>query len=88
MDLVTRSGRAQRLQKVVDLTTDARGHRPEIAGDGLDRRRIRACGGGGFAHALDFGSWRSLTRTQGLDSEEAVELMIALVAAAGRQRPS
>jgi hypothetical protein len=38
---------------MVDLTTDARGHRPEIAGDGLDRRRIRACGGSGFAHALD-----------------------------------
>jgi len=40
---VAGSSRAQRLQKMVDLTADARGHRPEIAGDGLDRRRMRAC---------------------------------------------
>jgi hypothetical protein len=39
-----------------------------------------------IGHALDFATWRSLTRDQGLETDEAVELMIALVAAAGRRR--
>jgi AcrR family transcriptional regulator len=48
---------------------------------------------GAIGHALDFGTWRSLTRGQGLRADEAVELMVALVDAAGepprrRARPS
>ena len=37
-------------------------------------------------HALDFATWRSLTREQRLETDEAVELMIALVATAGQTR--
>ena len=48
------------------------------------RGRVRVAAAVG--HALDFGTWRSLTREQGLHPGEAVELMIALVAAAGRPR--
>jgi hypothetical protein len=32
-----------------------------------------------LGHALDFGTWRSLVRQQGLDDEQAVELMVNLV---------
>lgn len=38
--------------------------------------------GAAIAHALDFFAWRSLTRQHGLEKIEAVELMVALVAAA------
>jgi AcrR family transcriptional regulator len=48
--------------------------------------RARARVAGAIGHALDFGTWQSLTRRQSLTTEEAVELMIALVAAAGRSR--
>jgi AcrR family transcriptional regulator len=47
---------------------------------GRPRVRVAAT----IAHALDFATWRSLTREHGLQADEAVELMIALVAAAGR----
>ena len=50
------------------------------------RTRVRVAATVG--HALDFATWRSLTREQGLETDESVELMIALVAAAvGRGRP-
>ena len=39
-----------------------------------------------IGHALDFRTWRSLTREQGLHAEEAIGLMIALVAAAGQRK--
>jgi AcrR family transcriptional regulator len=46
---------------------------------GRPRVRVAAT----IAHALDFATWRSLTREHGLETNEAVELMSALVAAAG-----
>lgn len=36
-----------------------------------------------IGHALAFGTWSSLVREQGLDDEQAVDLMCRLVAAAG-----
>ena len=51
--------------------------RPERGGR---RRRMRAA----VAHALSFGTWRSLVREQGLSQAEAVELMAAFVAGAAR----
>jgi AcrR family transcriptional regulator len=53
------------------------GGRPER---GARRRRRRAA----VAHALAFETWRSLVRQQGLSQSEAIELMEALAAAAGR----
>jgi AcrR family transcriptional regulator len=47
---------------------------------GARRRRVRAA----VAHALAFETWRSLVRQQGLSQSEAIELMEALAAAAGR----
>ena len=59
-----------------ELAGDALAHgRPER---GARRRRARAA----IAHALAFETWRSLVRDQGLDADEAVELMSGLVAAA------
>jgi AcrR family transcriptional regulator len=43
---------------------------------GANRRRARAA----IAHALEFETWRSLVRHQGLDREDAIELMLRLVA--------
>jgi AcrR family transcriptional regulator len=51
------------------------------------RGHVRARVAGAIGHALEFGSWRSLTQTQGLNSKEAVELMIVLIAAAARPQP-
>jgi AcrR family transcriptional regulator len=34
---------------------------------------------GALGHALDFQTWRSLARQQGLDDEQAVELMVKMV---------
>ncbi|HLM31251.1 MAG TPA: helix-turn-helix domain-containing protein [Solirubrobacterales bacterium] len=56
------------------LETLLRG-RPERGGR---RRRAR----GAIAHALEFETWRSLVRHQGLAQSEAVELLARLVAAA------
>jgi AcrR family transcriptional regulator len=46
------------------------------------RGRARARLAAALAHALDFATWRSLTRQHGLARDDAVELMIALAAAA------
>lgn len=50
------------------------------------RGRARARVAAAVGHALDFGTWHSLTREHGLEADEAAELMIALVAVAGRLR--
>jgi AcrR family transcriptional regulator len=47
---------------------------------GARRRRVRAA----IGHALAFETWRSLVRQQGMSRSETIELMEALVAAAGR----
>ena len=47
------------------------------------RGRSRARVAAAIGHALDFATWRSLTRERGLEADEAVELMVALVEAAG-----
>jgi hypothetical protein len=46
---------------------------------GKTAKRTRAAVG----HALAFRTWQDLTAVQGLDDEQAVELMSALVAGAG-----
>ena len=46
------------------------------------RKRVAAA----IGHALEFETWRSLRRGQGLSRRETVELMVALVEAAGRIR--
>jgi len=53
------------------------------AARGHARRRTLAA----IGHALDFRTWRSLARDNGLDDREAVDLMMALVAAAGSREP-
>lgn len=50
------------------------------------RGRPRARVAAAIGHALDFDTWRSLTRRQSLETTEAVELMIALVGAAAAPR--
>jgi AcrR family transcriptional regulator len=45
---------------------------------GVRRRRVRAA----IAHAIAFGTWRSLVREQGLSQSAAIGLMASLVAAA------
>lgn len=52
-----------------------------LAGRGLRGRRARAVGAA-IGHALAFPTWQSLTQEQGLDDDEAAELMCMLVAAA------
>jgi AcrR family transcriptional regulator len=47
------------------------------------RGRARKLERAAIGHALAFYSWRSLTREQGLDDVQAVELMCRLVAATG-----
>jgi AcrR family transcriptional regulator len=47
------------------------------------RGRRRTLVGGAVGHAIGFGAWSSLVRENGLDSAEAVDLMAAMVAAAG-----
>ncbi len=49
------------------------------------RGRRRARVGGAVGHAIGFGAWSSLVRENGLDRVEAVDLMAAMVAAAGAQ---
>ncbi len=60
------------LRAIEDVLVAGRGLRGHAA------RRTRAA----IGHALAFGTWRSLTREQGLDDEAAAGLMAALVAAA------
>ncbi len=50
---------------------------------GQARARVRAA----IGHALDFATWRSLVREQGLGNSQAVELMCAMVSAAA-ERPA
>lgn len=50
---------------------------------GEARRRARAAVG----HAISFATWQSLARQQGLDDDEAVALMAALVESAAGARP-
>jgi AcrR family transcriptional regulator len=47
----------------------------EILLGGRRRKRTRAA----IAHALEFETWQSLVRRQGLDRDEAIELMLRLV---------
>jgi AcrR family transcriptional regulator len=57
-----------------------------LAGRGVRghaRRRTLAA----IGHALDFTTWQSLARDNGLDDREAVDLMTMLVAAAGSREP-
>ena len=51
------------------------------------RGRRRARVGGAVGLAIGFGAWSSLVRENGLDSAEAVDLMAAMVAAAGAREP-
>lgn len=60
------------LEQAVEILVDGRDPRGNAA------RRTRAA----IGHALSFGTWQDLTRTQGLDDRRAVELMGRLVAAA------
>jgi hypothetical protein len=50
------------------------------------RGRPRARVAAAIGHALDFETWRSLTREHGLETAEAVDLMVDLVSAAGSAR--
>jgi len=50
------------------------------------RGRRRALVAGAVGLAIGFGAWSSLVRENGLDSAEAVDLMAAMVAAAGDAR--
>jgi AcrR family transcriptional regulator len=58
-----------------------------LAGRGL-RGGVRKRTHAAIGHALDFSTWQSLTREQGLDEADAVELMVGLVAAAGDREPA
>lgn len=49
-----------------------------------ERGRARTRVSGAIGHAIGFATWRSLTREQGLDDEDAVALMAAMTDAAGR----
>ena len=51
---------------------------------GGTRTRVRAA----IGHALDFATWRSLVREQGLGNSQAADLMCAMVAAAGERAPT
>jgi AcrR family transcriptional regulator len=65
------------LAAVADILLAGRGVR------GRARTRVRAA----IGHAVEFQTWRSLAREQGLDDDAAIELMRALVASArGRGR--
>jgi AcrR family transcriptional regulator len=46
---------------------------------GRRRQRVAAA----IGHALAFATWQSLVRVQGLETDDAVELMVALVESAG-----
>jgi hypothetical protein len=51
-----------------------------------ERGRAQARVSAAVGHALAFPTWRSLVREQGLGDQEAVELMVSLVASAGARR--
>jgi AcrR family transcriptional regulator len=60
----------KRLRAVLERGWPARGHR---------RRRLSAA----IGHALEFETWRSLARTEGLDDREAAAFMVALTRSVG-----
>ena len=49
------------------------------AGWGVQDRQLEELLLGAIGHALDFQTWRSLVRQQGLGDEQAVELMVKMV---------
>jgi AcrR family transcriptional regulator len=51
-----------------------------------ERGRAQARVSAAVGHALAFPTWRSLVREQGLGDQEAIELMVSLVASAGARR--
>jgi AcrR family transcriptional regulator len=51
---------------------------------GRTRKRLQAA----IGHALDFSTWQSLARDQGLDDPDAIELMLGLVETAGAREPA
>lgn len=61
------------LEQAVEILMRGRGLR------GAAAKRTRAA----LGHALAFGAWQDLTRTQGLDDRRAAELMSRFVVAAG-----
>jgi AcrR family transcriptional regulator len=67
----------QFMAAAVDILMTGRGLR------GRARNRTKAA----IGHALDFSTWRSLAREQGLDDGEAVDLVLGLVVAAGGREP-
>jgi AcrR family transcriptional regulator len=50
-----------------------------VAGWGVQDRQLEELLLGALGHALDFQTWRSLVRQQGLGDEQAVELMAKMV---------
>ena len=52
-----------------------------------ERGRAKKRAEAAIGHAIGFATWRSLARDQGLDDEDAVELMAATVEAAARVTP-
>jgi AcrR family transcriptional regulator len=58
-----------------------------LAGRGV-RGRARKRTLAAIGHALDFSTWQSLARDQGLDDTDAIELMLGLVEAAGTREPA
>jgi AcrR family transcriptional regulator len=80
-ETVRRSFRAFRqfMAAAVEILLAGRGVR------GRARKRTLAA----IGHALDFTTWQSLTRDQGLDDPDAIGLMLGLVEAAGaREAPA
>lgn len=62
------------------------GFRGTLARGWRVRGRGRARLAAAIGHALEFGTWRSLVREQGLERDEAVELMARLVRGAAAAR--
>jgi AcrR family transcriptional regulator len=60
------------------------GYRETLARGWRVRGRRRVALLAAIGHALDFYTWRSLVRQQGLEDEEAAELMLRLARAAAR----
>ena len=60
-----------RMREVLSVGWEVRGQRRELLAAAL-------------GHALDFGTWRSLVRQQGLTDEQAIELMVCTVRCAAR----